>query len=87
MSHTIRKGECRVPGCEGKHRSKGYCNPHYHQWRRQGCPKYEDFKPFVRYTGCCVPGCTGIHNAKGFCRIHYLFWLDLGRPTNWPPPS
>jgi BMFP domain-containing protein YqiC len=25
---------CRVPGCTGEHRSRGFCSPHYQQWRR-----------------------------------------------------
>jgi len=25
---------CKVPGCENKHRSKGFCSPHYQRWRR-----------------------------------------------------
>ncbi|MFO8057229.1 MAG: hypothetical protein R6V10_08050 [bacterium] len=26
--------KCRVKGCNNKHRSKGFCNKHYQQWRR-----------------------------------------------------
>ncbi len=26
--------KCKVKGCNGKHRSKGFCNKHYQQWRR-----------------------------------------------------
>jgi hypothetical protein len=25
---------CKVPGCNGTLRSKGFCSPHYQQWRR-----------------------------------------------------
>lgn len=25
---------CRVPGCERSHRARGFCSPHYQQWRR-----------------------------------------------------
>ena len=25
---------CKVKGCNGKHRSKGFCSSHYQQWRR-----------------------------------------------------
>jgi hypothetical protein len=25
---------CQVPGCTNKHRSKGFCSPHYQRWRR-----------------------------------------------------
>jgi outer membrane murein-binding lipoprotein Lpp len=30
---TRNKG-CKVKGCPNKHRSKGFCNKHYQQWRR-----------------------------------------------------
>jgi len=26
--------KCKVKGCNNKHRSKGFCNKHYQQWRR-----------------------------------------------------
>jgi hypothetical protein len=26
--------KCKVKGCNNKHRSKGYCNKHYQQWRK-----------------------------------------------------
>lgn len=26
--------ECRVDGCQGRHRAKGFCARHYQQWRR-----------------------------------------------------
>ncbi len=26
--------KCKVEGCNNKHRSKGFCNKHYQQWRR-----------------------------------------------------
>lgn len=26
--------KCKVEGCKNKHRSKGFCNKHYQQWRR-----------------------------------------------------
>lgn len=29
---------CLISGCEGKHRSNGYCNPHFLRWKRHGDP-------------------------------------------------
>jgi outer membrane murein-binding lipoprotein Lpp len=29
-----RNKGCKVKGCNNKHRSKGFCNKHYQQWRR-----------------------------------------------------
>jgi hypothetical protein len=31
---------CQVPGCTRKHRSKGFCSPHYQRWRRGTLPGY-----------------------------------------------
>jgi len=31
---------CRVPGCEGRYRSKGFCSPHYQRWRRGTLPGF-----------------------------------------------
>jgi len=31
--------KCKVKGCGNKHRSKGYCNKHYQQWRKGVLPK------------------------------------------------
>lgn len=31
---------CQVPGCTNKHRSKGFCSPHYQRWRRGTMPGY-----------------------------------------------
>ncbi len=31
---------CKVPGCTNKHRSKGFCSPHYQRWRRGTLPGY-----------------------------------------------
>ena len=33
---------CKVPGCPGKHRSKGYCNKHYQQFRKGLLPELPD---------------------------------------------
>lgn len=29
---------CAIPGCAKKHEAKGYCSPHYENWRKQGHP-------------------------------------------------
>ncbi len=31
---TTHAEGCKVPGCTGTLRSKGFCSPHYQQWRR-----------------------------------------------------
>lgn len=34
------RGSCRIAGCQGTHRSKGFCSPHYQQWRRGTLPGF-----------------------------------------------
>jgi hypothetical protein len=41
---------CRVPGCAGEHRSRGFCSPHYQQWRRG------TLRGFVASDGSVVDG-------------------------------
>lgn len=31
---------CKVPGCESKHRARGFCAKHYQQWRRGTLPYF-----------------------------------------------
>jgi len=31
---------CQVEGCTNKHRSKGFCSPHYQRWRRGTLPGF-----------------------------------------------
>ncbi len=31
---------CKLPGCAGKHRSKGFCSKHYAAWRRERLEGY-----------------------------------------------
>lgn len=40
QSHRSKKEDrgCKVEGCSQNHGAKGYCYPHYYQWRRYGDP-------------------------------------------------
>ena len=56
---------CKVDGCNGKIRSKGYCNRHYLQMYKHGRIIDNDIRT------CSVEGCNGKHHAKGYCTKHY----------------
>lgn len=56
---------CTEDGCDRKHYARGYCNPHYVKFRKEGVFVVENAKL------CSSPGCTAIHHAKGFCSSHY----------------
>lgn len=36
------RGHCKVEGCGADVRSKGFCSPHYQQWRRGTLPGFTD---------------------------------------------
>ena len=41
-SAAADESRCKVPGCLGRHRSKGYCNKHYQQFRKGLLPEVPD---------------------------------------------
>lgn len=34
----IGRGVCSIPGCNGKHQARGWCEAHYARWKRNGHP-------------------------------------------------
>jgi hypothetical protein len=57
---------CREPGCDGEHKARGYCDLHYHRWRRNG---HTRLIGRTRET-CTVEGCTELQHSKGLCPTH-----------------
>lgn len=53
---------CDIEGCESPivHRTSGYCNKHYHRWRRYGDPTY---------TAVAAPEMTAKQRLEGRYRI------------------
>lgn len=58
------KGTCKLDGCEGEVRGKGYCDRHYRAWRRGKLPK-------ARYRTCNEKGCTKPTHHRGLCEEHF----------------
>jgi hypothetical protein len=58
------KGVCKIEGCAGDVRGKGYCDRHYRAWRRGKLPK-------PRYTRCNAAGCTKPAARRSLCLQHF----------------
>lgn len=56
---------CKVEGCMGRNRSKGFCNKHY--WRNKRHGVTTGFIPVM----CNVEGCEIASYSLGMCRKHY----------------
>lgn len=64
---------CRIENCKGEYKAKGYCKPHYKEWRHGKYGK-------TRYTACSDFGCTKpmATNRFGFCEEHYQNYYVKG---------
>ena len=83
---------CRVKGCKRPYRAKGYCNVHYHKWRRGELPK-------ARYQTCNRGSRKRKHGEKkeclkpvfrrGLCEEHYRAKYSgaTEAPTPAAPPA
>lgn len=49
--HAEPAGDCKVGGCDGKVRSKGFCSAHYQQWRRGSLPGFVGPEGLVAHDG------------------------------------
>ena len=61
---------CSVVGCDRTHYAKGFCNPHWRRWKRNGTPGGA-FIHTPRKGICEFAGCERTHSAKGLCATHY----------------
>lgn len=69
---------CTVEGCNGKVRSKGFCNKHYQKFLKYGDPLFGKDVEEVRF--CSVEGCGNEYFSKGYCKKHYNKWREYGDP-------
>ncbi len=61
--------KCTVAGCKRPYRAKGFCNVHFHKWRRGEMGK----KP--RYKICKEEKCRKPMYRGGYCESHYEAWI------------
>lgn len=74
---------CGVENCEKPYYAKGYCNPHWQQWRAGKEPGYlwrqEKFGPI-----CSIKDCYRKHWLMGICQRHYK--RKMSGEENWDGP-
>lgn len=59
-----KESKCKVEGCKGTVRAKGYCARHYDKWRRGEYGK-------TRYKTCKVEECHQRRFQKAYCEEHF----------------
>jgi len=69
----INKG-CKVIGCEGKHKAKGFCDKHYRQYLHHG--RLAPEREYLKLTKCCITDCNKPYHALGFCLAHYKRFIE-----------
>ncbi|MDO9280529.1 MAG: hypothetical protein Q7U06_01375, partial [Pseudomonadota bacterium] len=85
LSAEPRAATCKVPDCEDAVRSKGFCSPHYQQWRRG------TLKGFVNADGTALIDGRVVHLATdaigaGVTMRDGRIYVD-GKPTQEVTPS
>ncbi len=61
---TTNERKCKIEGCKGEYRAKGYCTRHYRKWR-QG--EYGS----ARYKICTEENCPKPRFKGSLCETHY----------------
>lgn len=81
----IRPAPCKIDGCEGLVKGRGWCAMHYARWKRWGDPN-------IVQTGwrerrrkhpltCTFEGCDLPTSNRGWCEKHYRRWRKWGDPA------
>ena len=69
---------CTVEGCKRPYRAKGYCDGHFHKWRRGEMPKK------ARYKTCVEEGCRKPRGRWGRCDAHFQALMGIAAPAAAP---
>lgn len=64
---------CSVDGCSNPHLARGWCNRHYHQWKRHGDPLASG-----KLTGPAHPNWKG--DEVSYKTLHQWVYRHKGRP-------
>jgi hypothetical protein len=74
----MRYSGCSIEGCDKPHKSRGYCNTHYGQFRRGSEVRLVPTRDTNKPDECTVDGCTNEVKAKGLCKMHHQRSLRHG---------
>jgi len=72
---------CKIPGCNNKHLSGGYCSKHYARYNKYGDPNYSKYDR-NHSMFCAVRGCENQYYCKGYCEKHYSKFKKYGNPQH-----
>lgn len=89
-THRLSKprASCKVDGCRGVARCKGYCNAHYSRLRRHGSAVAQGaIKPRRTSPNCIVEGCNRERAGRAWCAVHYKRWLRYGDTAGKRTPN
>ena len=66
------RNRCCMPRCTNEHHSRGLCNTHYQQVRREGDLDLFTAAADLRRETCRGPECDRAARTKGLCNAHYM---------------
>lgn len=79
----VEQKNCKIEGCKGEYRAKGYCTRHYRKWRQGEYKK-------TRYKICTEENCKKPRFKGSLCEAHDKARRDAkGAKTGVvaPPPA
>lgn len=71
---------CSIDGCDRPVKGRGWCDPHYKRWWRNGDPLAGRQVRSWAGVACSVDGCRSSASSRGWCNKHYLRWWQYGDP-------
>lgn len=71
---------CKIEGCDGPVKTRGWCQAHYARWLRTGDTGPADVVRRSPGRACSVAGCSRKHQGRGYCDGHLRRVIATGEP-------
>ena len=71
---------CKIEGCDGPVKTRGWCQAHYARWLRTGDTGLADVVRKSPGRVCSVAGCGRKHQGRGYCDGHLRRVIATGEP-------
>ena len=71
---------CKIEGCDGPVKTRGWCQAHYARWLRTGDTGPADVVRKSPGRACSVAGCSRKHQGRGYCDGHLRRVIATGEP-------